>query len=126
MPDRADILVIAADPRIAAAAAGFLEPEGHRVRGCGPLVDAAGLAPATEADVLLVDWGLVDAAGGHLGRALRLARPAAWIVALLPAHLQQAEPAGWDSVANLPLARDSLGRALDGRPARDGTAPSGP
>mgnify|MGYP001434603123 CR=1 FL=1 len=118
------VLVVAADPRIGAAAAGFLEPAGHVVRSAGPAVDpAAGLA-AGGAGVLLVDWSLTGAGGLHLGTALRQAMPSAWIVALVPLDSRQAEPAGWDAVATLPLARDSLVRGLEGRLTRNGTSPA--
>ncbi|MFC3230830.1 hypothetical protein ACFOGJ_26535 [Marinibaculum pumilum] len=120
----ATILVVAADPRIGAAAAGFLEPAGHPVRSIGPADDPAAILPAGAAAVLLVDWSLTGAGGLHLGTGLRRAMPSAWIVALVPVDSRQAEPAGWDAVATLPLARDSLVRALEGRLPRNGTSPA--
>lgn len=130
----ARLLVVAADPRIGAAVAGFLEPAGHRVdhlHGSRATDAEAVLAAADRVDLALVDWSLVDrsrvgpvgrapgipegdTAAGHLGAMLRRCRPDLGLVALVPRGTDRPEPAGWDMVASLPLAGDAMVRVVDG------------
>ncbi|MEQ8344041.1 MAG: hypothetical protein RIB84_22325 [Sneathiellaceae bacterium] len=112
----ARLLVVAPDPRVRAAVAGFAEPAGHRVDGLDgdrATDPAAALAAAANADLALVDWSLVDGAAGHLGVMLKRGRPDLGLVALVPMGTDRPEPAGWDMVAPLPLAGDTMVRMLD-------------
>lgn len=115
-PAAASTVLVAADRRVAAAVRGFLEPAGHAVSelACVPPPTAqAAFAAAEAADIVLVDWKLAAADGAHLGAVLRRLGPHLRLLALVPPDLARAEPAGWDAMLPLPLARDLLMRAVE-------------
>lgn len=111
----APVLVLAADRRLVAAVRGFLEPAGHRVAelACSPPpAEAAAAEAAGRARAVLADWQLRTAEGRHLGAALRQRHPGLRLLAVVPPGTARPEPAGWDAVLALPLARDALMRGL--------------